>query len=778
MNKKYIIIAIIFLIIESFVASNLSESHVMIAVKDNNLYELLQTDINFANKSILNPDNTYYSCSTTNDNSTFKYVIITSRAFVNSSFQTLIAHKLQYMTATIVTKEDILLNPNFWVNGTYGDATNNSNGNPYIKNDEEVTANYSRFNDTTAKIRNFIRFAHQKWKTEYVLLGGDVETIPVREFYVNISGWNTGFQFNRSIEGWIPSDLYYGNLDGTWNADFDEKFGERGTTSTKEEADLFSEVFIGRAPIDNKNDIATFVHKVIYFETTIKPKDILLHQSNLAPSGEPDTSVIPDECAKYIPDSYIIHKLYQKNEVVTINKWVNAFKDPDKLIVLHIGDGFFFGPTNSWYQLDFTAHGNEKFTNYDVGRLDNKFFPIHISISCLNGNFEKTDCLAEELLLWANGGPSACIFNSEVGCVKNDNPLAYSGDYIVRLFYELFINQTGNLGKINQISKEFFANRSCTDPNYRWVIYETNLLGDPETPVFETRKNLPTRIIYVDDDFNSSTQGWNITRFNKIQNGINASFDEGTVYVYKGTYLENVIIDKTIKLEGESKYSTIIDGGDINNTVILKSNSSTITNFTIRHSNSDTVKKEFIGIYIPINCWGNTISHNIITENNKCGIFVNNSCRIIVSNNTITFNGEGICLTKNISNAYNPHIYITCSSIIQYNDIVLNERYGIYIQEHLNNHICNNNFIDNNGGSGKDAYFVLSKNNEWNGNYWNGPRITQKIIWGWYGPIYLSRINISNGIIFPHIDYFAVLNVGFPIPAIDKNPAQKPYDIN
>jgi parallel beta-helix repeat protein len=778
MDKKHVFLIITLLIIESLFISNLPANQVITKIKDNHSHNLLQNDTNFIIDYRLNQNNIYYSISTNNSNSTFEYIIITSDDFVDSSFQVLISHKSNYMNATIVTLEDIISNPNFWVNGTYGDATNRSSGNPYIKNDTEVTANYSIFNDTTAKIRNFIRFAHQNWNAEYILLGGDVEIVPVRKLYVNISGWETSLLFDRSIEGWIPSDLYYGNLNGTWNKDFDEKFGEIGNNAIKDEADIYSEVFIGRAPIDGKHDIATFVNKVINFETTIKPKDIFIHQSNLTKSKGPDTILIPEECAKLIPDSYKIHKLYQKNEIINKEKWVESFKIPNKLVHLHIGNGYYFGPTESWYRLYYNEEVEEIFSNNDIGRLDNAFFPIHISISCLSGNFENVDCLAEELLLWSKGGPSACIFNSEVGCVKYDDSLAYSGEYIKQLFYELFVRETGNLGKINQFSKYYFVNISYTNPNYRWIIYETNLLGDPETPVFETRIKLQPQIIYVDDDFNSSTSGWNVTHFDKIQKGIKACSNYGIVYVNNGTYLENVVIDKTIKLIGENKYSTIIDGVNNENIVIIKSNSSEITNFTLLHNYSDENKKEFTGIFIPKDCWGNTISNNVIINNSKSGIIVNDSCRNIICNNTISSNGVGIILIKDINKIFANKTIITCTNKIEYNEISSNERYGIYIQNILNNYIYNNNFLNNDGGSGKDAFFRLSRNNEWNGNYWNEPLTEPKKIWGTFGPIFFHIKDYSDGFIFPKFLYLLILNIGIPIPDIDKNPAQKPYEIN
>ena len=715
----------------------------------------------------------------------YEYVIITSKDFESSNFQLLVNHKSQYINATIAILEDILENSSFWVNGTYGDATNNSNGNPWIEDGKEVSVNFSRFNDTAAKIRNFIRYANQKWRTRYVLLGGDVEIIPVRELYVNLSDWYSGYIGEVPIEGWIPSDLYFGCLDGTWNDDLDKKFGERKNNSIDEEADFIAEVYIGRAPVDNKHEVATFVSKVINFETTEKPKDILLHQSNLLPWGIPDTSVIPEACTHWIPNDYNINRLYQKNEKITVNKWINCFGNPNKLLILHVGNGYYHGPDNSWYQLYYNIFGRVKFKNSDVCKLRNNFYPIHISISCLSGNFCYTDCIAEELLLWSGGGASACFFNSEVGCVDRTNASKYSSEFIEKIFYELFENGTKNLGEINLFTKYHFINLSQVNPNYRWCYYEINLLGDPETPVLETRDKLPLFAVFVDDNFNESTPGWNIICFDKIQEAVNAVPENGVVNVNSGIYYETIVINKTINLIGEDKYTTIIDGVNSEIVLTIKSNSSSIKNFTIQHNSSAQKIQNQTGIYIPLNCWGNEISSNFITNNGNYGILIENSCRTYIHDNIIQSNGNGIYIVKKISSLFGTSIVVTCHNIIYHNKIIENENYGIYLEAIVNNEILNNTFMNNGGccnssNSNNDAFFKLSRYNTWSGNYWSEP-CTKKYIYGTRGPIFLWHPDFSDGIIsgiiFPSRKYVAIINVGIPIPEIDENPAQEPYEI-
>ncbi|MDH4268921.1 MAG: hypothetical protein OEV52_01230 [Dehalococcoidia bacterium] len=60
----------------------------------------------------------------------------------------------------------------------------------------------------------------------------------------------------------------------------------------------------------------------------------------------------------------------------------------------------------------------------------------------------------------------------------------------------------------------------------------------------------PPSEVWVDDDFNSGTPGWNVTRFAVIQDGVTAVAGGGTVHVAAGTYGEQVVINKRLTLQG------------------------------------------------------------------------------------------------------------------------------------------------------------------------------------------------------------------------------------
>jgi len=581
--------------------------------------------------------------------STYEYIIITTKYFQNSYFQQLLDHKSQFLTTKMVFVEDIMSNPDFSVTGAYGDGTSASQGNHWVSDGEEVTSNFGIFDDKQARIRNFCRYAKDVWNTKYVLLGGDIQFVPVRKLRINETWWYGGISTMWTYAN-IRSDLYYAALDGTWNNDFDQFFGEAAPYSVAEEADFVAELYVGRAPVSNKNDVVTFVNKVISFENSEKPENLLFHQAGMNKGNNPDSSVVPENCYTHVFDHYTVYKLYQIHTLVTKDKYVDNWQDPDKLIVLHVGSG-----ENYCYYIDRQTI-DIKFTTDDVDELYNTFYPVHISISCNSGNFGLDhNCLAEEMLLYPNGGPSACIFNSFYGVASEDSAHKYSGEFIESMFIEIFEDGTERLGEIVTKSKYDWINQAKSDLLYRWCYYTVNLLGDPETSLFEVRNSITNlEETYVDDNYGASTPGWQITHFNKISDGINAVTDSGTVHVYSGTYNENLDIEKPVKLIGSGKDTTFIIG-DHSRDVIRVYDEVTITGFTVKNSGY-TSSYAGISIYTPLN---------------------------VIKDNTIYNNQIGIKIEK------------------------INSEYPI------DNKINNNNF-KNNLINAEDQY-----GNKWYGNYWD-----------------------------------------------------------
>jgi len=127
--------------------------------------------------------------------------------------------------------------------------------------------------------------------------------------------------------------------------------------------------------------------------------------------------------------------------------------------------------------------------------------------------------------------------------------------------------------------------------------------------------------------------------YTSIQDAINNAKEGDIIYVYNGTYYENIVIDKPINLVGEDKENTIIDGQEKTDVIKIISDHVNITGFTIRNA----------GFYLYNNGIDIDSSYNIIANNIiqrcRCGIALElwaNNCEIF--QNTLEENSFGILI--------------------------------------------------------------------------------------------------------------------------------------
>lgn len=114
-----------------------------------------------------------------------------------------------------------------------------------------IESTYPGF-DTPAKIRACIADYYITCGTDYVLLAGDNENVPKRALYAAMGG---------EIDPDIAADLYFGCLDGNFNADGDQYMGE-----PNDNPDLTAEVHVGRAAVDSPSEAANFIAKQIAYQ--------------------------------------------------------------------------------------------------------------------------------------------------------------------------------------------------------------------------------------------------------------------------------------------------------------------------------------------------------------------------------------------------------------------------------------------------------------------------------------------------------------------------------
>jgi len=270
--------------------------------------------------------------------------------------------------------------------------------------------------------------------------------------------------------------------------------------------------------------------------------------------------------------------------------------------------------------------------------------------------------------------------------------------------------------------------------------------------------------------------------YSSIQDAIDDASDGDTVYVYDDSspYYENVIVDKSINLIGEDKYTTIIDGERKGTVVQINVDNVNVTGFTIRCSSGSSgntyagikIESSYNNIYnnilynhytFGIAVWyspNNEVFSNSInktnvcislfeTENNKIyentiesgdtAIAVSSSSNNKIYNNTIeSAVVNGIFIYYSYKNKISYNIISKCRTGIHtvqdyFTEISLNlikeNYYGIYLGDSDFYIIFANNLISNSIHGSHSA----SSLGIWIRNYWGRARFLPKIIFGDYG---------------------------------------------
>jgi hypothetical protein len=391
-------------------------------------YEADRSNAGYGTTSLVNPDDSY------------PYVIITTNA-LKSTFQPLLDWKNTKLSSTIVAVEDIYADPAY--NGV----------------------------DDPEEIRNFIKDAYANWETEYVLLGGDdvddsgTQIVPIRGVYLSAGS---------SSDNNVPCDMYFGALDGTWNNDGDDRWGE------PEEIDYYPEVHVGRITADTSSEIQNWINKVLDYEQN--PSAAHLNQCVWIGEKLDASTWGSDSKEEIIPvfpveDEYQFTKLYQKLGTFSRSNVVSELnKGPHP--VNHLGHA------NSGYTMGIYRSDVDSLTNTDY------FFAY--SQGCMAGGFDQghsgnSEAISEHFV-YTEHGAFAVIMNARYGWYSPGTTHGPSQYFDYEFFDAIYTENIKNLGAANDDSKTDNAGSSMGNAYLRWCYLELNLHGDPHTEIFEPVK--------------------------------------------------------------------------------------------------------------------------------------------------------------------------------------------------------------------------------------------------------------------------------------------------
>ncbi len=333
-------------------------------------------------------------------------------------------------------------------------------------------------NDLQETIRNFLILAHDQWQTGYVLLGGNWELLPPRY----IRSYLHPYPDTEYLD--LASDLYFGCLDGNWDADDDGIYGEMSEDG--DNPDLLPELGVGRAPIETPEEASVFVDKIMAHDQTedldylnralflaevLTPWDWQPGDIAYFDGGQVLDNLLPILDASQPPLQatrlYENFTAFEGAGPLTHQTAVDALASGNFNLVFHMGQGSFDALSLGGYPV------NELLSLSDVPALNNA--PNYFTIMSMTGMtaYNSYPTLFGEMIRSPIGGAVAAFGKTEVTYISASIP---HGEAIIQ---HLLASGFPRLGQAHKLALADLAPMAATNPAYHLTVMESVLLGDP-----------------------------------------------------------------------------------------------------------------------------------------------------------------------------------------------------------------------------------------------------------------------------------------------------------
>jgi hypothetical protein len=252
--------------------------------------------------------------------------------------------------------------------------------------------------DPQEKIKYFIKESIENWGITHVLLIGGLNG--------QTSTWDIPIRYSRVVppdeqeyaEQSFISDLYYADIYdnlgdfSSWDSNNDNIFSVWNETF-REEMDLYPDVYLGRLPCRNSNEVKIMVDKIINYEKEKCNDQWFKNLLLVAGDSYNDTAhfnegeLICDKAIELLPEFQPV-KVYASEQDIN-RKTVNS--------AMNQGSGFAYfcghGSPASW-STHFPPDGNDWTTGYNINDMillrNKEKLPITIVGGCHNGQFDVT----------------------------------------------------------------------------------------------------------------------------------------------------------------------------------------------------------------------------------------------------------------------------------------------------------------------------------------------------------------------------------------------------
>ncbi len=381
---------------------------------------------------------------------------------------------------------------------------------------DSIIANVSG-TDTPEKIRNFLisTYPSSQWGYKWLLIVGDVDSIPMRKLFpdsTNHATSGSGDDYNP------PSDFYYAELTGNFDADGDGYFGEYGQDSTE----FIPEIAVGRIPYDYSTIVFNVLTRMFDFEgnTDINYKQNFIFMGAISNYANEDNNGYSRTDGGALGEDLLQNVLggwnyYRMNEQSGIHPSTYTCEAAlNKTNVTNIWNSNSFGLATWWAHGSATGafrkywssddgdsipeSGEMTWTTFiDTGSAKNIYnYPsVLFSCSCNNAWVGNSNNLIRTLLRWTSisvvGANRVSWYT--IGWNTHTDGGNASIDYH---FLEGIVSSNYNIGDALNYSLAKYYN------NYFWWgwqsaqnIYDFNLYGDPSLFYFGKTQGIPVKSI-------------------------------------------------------------------------------------------------------------------------------------------------------------------------------------------------------------------------------------------------------------------------------------------
>jgi hypothetical protein len=381
--------------------------------------------------------------------------------------------------------------------------------------------------DQPEKIKYFIKKAIEDWGIKYVILVGGMKGLstkwylPIRYSHVIIP---EGTQ--EIIEPEFISDLYYADIydsEGnfsSWDSNKNNIFAEWDGT-TKDDMDLYPDVYLGRLACRNKIEVKTMVKKIISYEKNTADdewfKRIIMVSGDhwKDPDHVNEGSLIMEEAAQIMSDLTPIKLIATEENTLLVRDITKALNNGAGFAYFcgHGGSsawGIHYPPdAEGWAPTLTKSRAVPFYLTIYMNFLRNKNkLPVVVVGGCLNAKFDisvatelkagkinvMTNCWAWKLTSTRGGGSIATIANTGLGThAMGDSDQNSKNDYLEILdgwmelrFLEMYATEHKeilgqNYGQtMTEYLHRFYGNNDEMDTK---MVQQWQLFGDPSLKI-------------------------------------------------------------------------------------------------------------------------------------------------------------------------------------------------------------------------------------------------------------------------------------------------------